>query len=249
MSEPEQPLLGGNASDFVLRVGDTVRKPWRDSSASVQSYLQTLFDAGVRVPRPLGMDDQGRQSLEYIHGDFALGRHFDPDELHRVGGMVRAVHDASPEKRDVGASTWDILMPVAGADLICHNDLAPWNLVIGAEWVFFDWDGSGPSTRVADLGYAARAFVGMADGGDPAADAIRLRAFVDGYGADESIRQELADAIVERTQSMYSVLVDAKRTGREPWATLHDEGQGDYWGLASVYVADNLDTWKTALRA
>jgi thiamine kinase-like enzyme len=33
-------------------------------------------------------------------------------------------------------------------DLICHHDLAPWNLVRdGDRWVFIDWDGACPAAE------------------------------------------------------------------------------------------------------
>jgi hypothetical protein len=38
-------------------------------------------------------------------------------------------------------------------------------------WVFIDWDGAGPGSRLWDLAYAAHGFVPLAAGGDPAADA------------------------------------------------------------------------------
>jgi thiamine kinase-like enzyme len=54
--------------------------------------------------------------------------------------LVRAVHDASAAYEPDSDSTWITPIPAPGAELICHNDLAPWNLLIGDRWVFIDWD-------------------------------------------------------------------------------------------------------------
>lgn len=49
MNEEAEELVGGNASESVVRVGDTVRKPWLENSATVQKYLKALQGAGSCV--------------------------------------------------------------------------------------------------------------------------------------------------------------------------------------------------------
>ena len=143
MVADEQELTGGNASESVVRIGHTVRKPWLENSAAVQSYLGALRSSGVDVPQPLGRDEHGRSTVEYIEGELAmdhlpLGR----DDLLRVGRMIRQIHDASETVPMRNPGDWKMLLPAENPDLMCHNDLAPWNLVRGDRWVFIDWDGA-----------------------------------------------------------------------------------------------------------
>jgi len=187
--EPEYPLEGGNASGEVVRVGSTVCKQWTSSTPSVTTFLTALRRAGVAVPAPLGRDEQGRQVLEFIPGRLALESDpLSPAELARVGSMVRAIHDASATFTPKQDAVWTTAIPAPGSDLICHNDLGPWNLVIGDRWVFIDWDASAPSTRLWDLSYAAQAFTLSNAQQDPNDAAKNLAAFVDGYRADSSLR-------------------------------------------------------------
>jgi Ser/Thr protein kinase RdoA (MazF antagonist) len=255
VSDIEVPLAGGNVAPAVVRSGDTVRKPWTEATPSVQAYLHHLqthrFPA---APRPLGRDDRGRQVLEYVDGTLGQElRPFDLSSLHRLGTLVRRLHDVSASFVPAPEGHWAVLSPAVdvpdvGAALICHHDLAPWNLICGRDrWVFIDWDGAGPSTRLWDLAYAARAFAELAANGDPGLDGTRLRAFVDGYAADRQQREALPELLARRTRRMYDVLADAYRTGRQPWARMYTEGHGDYWRDATDYVSSHQQTWRKAL--
>jgi Ser/Thr protein kinase RdoA (MazF antagonist) len=136
-------------------------------------------------------------------------------------------------------------------ELICHHDLAPWNLVRGEErWVFIDWDGSGPGSVLWDVAYAAQTFVPLIHGGVPGIDAPRLRCFVDGYGLDRSQREKLPELMVARTRAMFELGERAAITGEQPWARLHVEGDGSrHWRQAADYVEWHLEIWKDALLA
>lgn len=70
--EDELPLDGGNATEGVVRVGDTVRKPWGPTTAAVHELMCTVAAAGIDVPEARGRDEHGRQILEFVPGTLAL---------------------------------------------------------------------------------------------------------------------------------------------------------------------------------
>lgn len=250
----EEVLEGGNVADQVVRVGRTVRKPWTRSSHSVSSLLGYLHLCGYEASPPsFGMDLRGRQMLGYVPGVMAdRMAPMTEEELRRLGGLIRRLHDLTVGYRPQEEPVWEVAVPHQREEeeLLCHNDLAPWNLVRdGGAWTFIDWDGAGPGTRMGDLGYAAHGFVPLHEGGDPERDARRLCALADGYGCDGAQRRELPDAVLQRVRGMYRLLEEGARTGHQPWARLHAEGHADHWGPASEYAERNREAWSAALTA
>ena len=187
--------------------------------------------------------------LEYIRGPMAADqRPLDAGGLRRVGRLIRELHDASACFEPPPGSRWNVAIPPDRPDLICHHDLAPWNLVTGADrWVFIDWDGAGPGSRLWDLAYAIKGFVPLESQGDPAADGPRLRALADGYGLTASQRGRLPPLIGAHTRGMADLLENGARTGTQPWARLHAEGHGEHWAAAADYIERNLSTWRRVL--
>lgn len=211
------------------------------------SHLEAAgFDA---APRALGYDARGRQVLEYVDGPIAHTLPaMDLQDLRRVGALIRDLHHACASFRPPPAAEWQVLIPADHDELICHHDLAPWNLVCARDrWVVIDWDGAGPGTRLWDLAYAAHGFVGMAAGNDPHHDAHRLRVLADGYGLDPGERSLLPDQIERHTRGMFQVLCHGAATGQQPWARLHAEGHADHWGPAADYIHRNRPIWLHAL--
>lgn len=243
----EIQLTGGNTTDAVVRVGSTVRKPWTPATPSVLAFMKAMRSAGVDVPAVYERDDQGRQVVEFVPGVLAMDSSpLSLPELRRVGGIVRSIHDASAAYIPDVESTWNSLIPAPGAELICHNDLAPWNLVIGDRWVFIDWDAAAPSTRLWDLAYAAQAFTLNDASEDPLVAARRLAAFVDGYDASSELRAGLPAAMIERTEAMLDLLKNSHAAGFEPWATMYTSGHGDHWGGVARFVREHEAMWVDA---
>ncbi len=241
-------LAGGNTSGPVVRLGDTVRKSWTAATPSVIAFVEAIRAAGVDAPTLMGRDAAGRQVQELVPGRLAMDA--DPlslPELHRVGALVRAIHDASARYVPPADAVWETAIPAPGADLVCHNDLAPWNLMTGERWVFIDWDAAAPSTRLWDLAYAAQTFTLSDVSREPEKAARGLAAFVDGYSADRRMREQLPDALSRRTEAMSELLYSSKLAGREPWASMFADGHGEHWNAAAHYVEAHRDVWAAAL--
>ena len=127
----EVPLTGGNVSASVVRVGATVRKPASESTAAVEALLSHLGAVGFTgAPQALGRDRRGRLMLEYVPGTMADAMPpMTLPELTRVGRLIRELHDAVASFVPPADAAWDVVIPPDREELICHHDLAPWNLV------------------------------------------------------------------------------------------------------------------------
>jgi Ser/Thr protein kinase RdoA (MazF antagonist) len=179
----------------VVRVGDTVRRtagPW---TPTIHAFLRHLRAAGfTAVPEPLGLDDRGREILSLLPGapatypvpDFA----WTDATLTAVARTLQAFHRAG---RDFvapadGRWQWPSREP---AEVVRHNDFAPYNLLFedGRLTGVIDLDLASPGPRTDDLGYAAYRFVPLTDPANPdapfpgrATQLRRLTAFCDAYG-------------------------------------------------------------------
>jgi Ser/Thr protein kinase RdoA (MazF antagonist) len=245
----EEPLTG-NVTAGLVRVGDTVRRPVGPWTDAVDAVLEYLCSVGVAAaPRPLGRDEQGRQVLEYVPGEIgAESGTYAMSELFSIGQMLAQAHQALARFVPPAGAVWNRVIPPDREELICHNDVAPWNLVRSSRgWVLIDWDATAPSSRLWDLAYAAQSMAGLrADRPVPEA-AERLRVFVDGYGLDQTARPRLALMLGRRAQAMYDMLRDAARQQRQPWARIWDD-DGPYWLATAAYLHTHAEAWDHALR-
>jgi hypothetical protein len=254
----EIPLAGGNISAGVVRVGDTVRRPAGPWTPAVHALLAHLHEAGFHAaPRPLGLDERGREVLEFVPGTTVWPDRFDEVEprarLARVGRMIREFHDAVAGFTPPPDAVWQVAIPPeddGGGEIIAHHDLAPWNLVTdGDGWTFIDWDGAGPGSRLWDLAYAMKAFVPLsADPGWQRPDAAaRARVLADAYGLVDEQRRRLAPMLARRSRAMYDLLAAGHANGTPPWARLWAEGHGDVWRRDTAYIAQHEQEWLAVL--
>ena len=249
------PLEGGNVSGGVVRIGDTVRRPAGPWTPTVHAMLGHLHAAGFHgAPRPLGIDELGREVLTFIPGSIAWPDNFHllgpDDRLRRVARLIRDFHDAITGFCPPPDARWQALIPAEGSGIIAHHDLAPWNLVISPRhWAFIDWDLAAPGSRLWDLAYALHGFVPLSANprfqrGKPAR---RMRLFADAYGLGQDQRQELVPMLTRRAQAMHDFLAAKSAAGTQPWTRLWDAGHGRTWQADANYIAEREDAWHHAL--
>jgi aminoglycoside phosphotransferase (APT) family kinase protein len=173
MQVPEgERLTGGNMSG-VVRHGDRVHRtagPW---TPTVHRLLRHLHDRGVTgVPRPYGFDADGREVVTYVPGtvpqDPMPGWVWTDSVLAAAGRRLAALHEATADfPPDDGAWQLPSHQP---AEVVCHNDFAPYNLAFDDEHRLsgvIDWDTASPGPRVWDLAYLAYRLVPLSDPANP----------------------------------------------------------------------------------
>lgn len=232
----EETLAGGNM-DPVVRVGGTVRRvagPW---TPAVQRLLGALTAGGVPgIPRPLGLDETGREVLSFLPGctlaEAEPSVRWSPQALTDAGRLLRAMHDASVPLVDA-TLVWRTPAHEP-AEVICHNDFAPYNLLVhgGRLCGVIDFDMASPGPRIWDLAYLAYRIAPFAEDADYESfhrdDRMqRLRDLIAAYGMpfDE---QEVLKAAVER-------LADLARFTE---ARANEHGREDLRTHAAMYRRD-----------
>jgi hypothetical protein len=226
----EVPFIGGNVND-ATRVGDTVRRragPW---TPAVHALLRFLENAGFEAPRARGMDEKGREILEYIEGDTHPGWPdpapdwvMDDDHLAAGARLLRRYHDLVTGFEPPAGARWRFVAPTAH-EIICHNDWAPWNALFRDRRlaVMLDWDMAGPGTRVWDIANSACSWVRLFSGPTEVAieeQARRLRLFCDAYGMSD--RSALLDVLKERTLFVGEFIAEQARLGDKGFMKLAD---------------------------
>ena len=174
---------------------------------------------------PVGIDDDGRERLEFIVGDVPLSPYPDWSQsdaaLASIARLLRGLHDAA-RGFDPEGHTWnDALADPAGGTLVCHNDVEPSNVVFreGLAIALIDFEFAAPGRPAYDLAQLARTCVPIEDDFDqarigwrPADRPARLRLVADAYGLDRNGRAELLDAMddaIDRIEEAARRSVDA----------------------------------------
>jgi hypothetical protein len=160
-------LDGGNVGGAV-RVGDTVRRtggPWTPSVHALLEHLAGRDFGGS--PRPLGIDEQGREVLTFLAGETVGSARPWPGWVYAEGTLIqvahwlRGLHDAVADFIPPAAAVWRMGGQWAPGLIIGHNDAAPYNAVWreGKLAGFFDWDMAGPVPAARDVAFAAFSWV------------------------------------------------------------------------------------------
>jgi hypothetical protein len=250
----EELLTGGNTHAAVVRAGDTVRRPTGPWTPGVHALLRHLEERGFDgAPRVLGIDEQGREVLTFVPGDVVYPDHLDlvasDDALAAIARLIRRFHEAVSDFDPSGFEWSDRGADGRpGGELVCHNDLAVWNLVGRADgsWAFVDWDLAAPGERSWDVAWALLTLAPLAPDFDiPGADVPhRLRVFRDAYG---ELPPGVIDVAVARCEREASLIRSLGGRGDPAYARLLAEGHAEIWEAAATHVARHAPVWKEAL--
>jgi aminoglycoside phosphotransferase (APT) family kinase protein len=248
-----EPLTGGSDTQGIVRIGDTVRRPLRPFSLTVQAYLAHLREAGFTgAPLPLGVDEQGREVLSFVPGE--VHRHPVPPEaagddvLVALARLIRALHEASagwvpPPGAVWGGSPANQGQITERAELVSHRDYATGNVVFrgGLPAALIDFDLARPTTRVYDIANALW-FWAPFKWGDPEdrppalADADiphRVAVFADAYGMTAQQRARLVPLAVDMVRRYHEdsrASAELNPVWRQAWeGSKHTLSRAEAW--------------------
>lgn len=237
-------LAGGHSGRRIERVGDEVRRPTGPHTRAVHALLEHLRGHGFSgAPSVLGVDEDGRERIEWIQGPVVHQDGLEPlsaQSLTEVGGLVREFHDLSDGFRASRDHAWSERAgdPDGPFEVLCHNDLATWNLISSDRgWVFIDWDLAAPGRRTWDLAWLVLSAV-LADAEHHDWEFVhrRLLALLGGYGEPEALA-EVLDVAESRAAREAFAINDRAAAGDEHFQHLQVTGHQEAWERATDHVA------------
>ncbi len=239
----------------VVRVGDTVRRPVGPWTPAVHGLLRHVHANEFRqAPVPLGLDDKGREVLTLLPGRVAtypLPAFIWSDKtLVAVAQLLAAYHDATLGFVPPAGAVWQ--WPAhQPAEVVCHNDFAPYNLLFqdGRLTGVIDFDTASPGPRVWDLAYTAYRFVPLTDPANPDApypgpgeQARRLTRLCDAYGASLVRPADVVAAAITRLGELVGFIVDAAAAGDPAQQRVLDRGDTVIYQRDIAYLQQSRHT-------
>ncbi|HZX02951.1 phosphotransferase [Kribbella sp.] len=244
----ETLLLGGTANrGFVVRVGDTVRRPLRASSTATHALLEHLERVGFDgAPRLLGVDEQRREVLSYLPGETVQAPYpawsTTDAALDSVAVLLREYHQAVADFRPVGLEWAEPVPADYVTGLISHNDPNLDNVVFrdGVAVALIDFDLAGPGSALWDVATAVRLWAPLRPDADihdvrRGRSLTRLRRFADAYGLPAADRARLVEAAADN----HIWCMDYVRRGAEsghPWFRQR-------WTTGEAELTDRTNQW------
>ncbi len=256
--DDEEELAGGNLTR-VVRVGATVRRaagPWTEMVHQLLVHVRTHgFELG---PEPLGFDTEGREVLSFLEGE-TLAAHpwpawtWSDHLLVEAAGALAAYHRAVATFRPPLVRSRLGTGVLADDELVCHNDLAPYNCVFrhGHLTGVLDWDVVCAGRPVWDLAFLAWQWVPLHAPSPELAwrttDACRrrLRLALDAYGHVE--RSGFVASVLERIEASRVGILERADAGDAAFVRLADDGHADEMARAIEFVAQNAVVLTDAL--
>jgi len=197
-SQEDGVLTGGWGQDNPPeKIGETVHREVGENDCYVHSVLSFLNKTPYCfAPNFLGLDEDGREILEYIEGVVPHSADVHPktwsiETMQDIFKKIRELHDLTSGSDLAG-----------NQECVCHGDLSYANTVYrdGKAVAFIDWDWAHPGKRIDDVAHAVLEFlsIGEYEGNGGAAERAELaRALVDAYGLSSGDRSKLLSVMLQ----------------------------------------------------
>jgi Ser/Thr protein kinase RdoA (MazF antagonist) len=255
----DEEILAGGGVNNVVRVGETVRRPTGPWTPAVHALLNHLAAVGfTAVPKAHGVDDHGREVLDFIPGQVDADPLFGDDRdarLHAAGRLLRAFHDATAGFRPPADAIW-YFPPRDPAEVICHGDVAPYNTVFrnGLPVALIDFDTAHPGPRIWDVAYAAYRFVPLTvapqEGAVQVAEqARRLQLLANAYELAAEDRAALVEIAITRLEHLVAHMKAQSAAGNEAFAGHLAAGHHLHYQADAEHLARHADELTGALNS
>ncbi len=226
----EEVRLGGGGRNEVWLRGGVVHRETGAWAGAVHAFLRHLASEGFTgAPRVVGsgFDEEGRETLSYIEGEFVHPRTWSESSLPLLGGLVRDLHRAASTFEAPSEAVW---FPWHGRSLgdpsagFGHCDLGPWNIVArdGQPQALIDWEAAGPVDLLYDLAQAC--WLNAQLHADDVAErqglpplevrAKHVRRILDGYELPRRARVGFVDKMIEF--AVHDAAAEADEAGVTP---------------------------------
>jgi len=259
---PEEEQLAGGIANLgkVVRVGDTVHRPASAFTGAIVALLQHLHEVGFdHVPRPLGIDEQGREVWSFVEGDVPIppfpAWSMSDRALASVARLQRELHEAAAGFDGTALAWNDELADPRGGPVIGHNDICPENVVFrnGEAIAFLDWDFAAPGRPLWDVASVMSMWGPVHDPSDPVPGMegldpfARARLIADAYGMTEAERAAVPGIFVERLSLS---LVEKRAAAGDPAfvAMLARQGGAGRAERRRRWLEDNIEAVRAAMR-
>jgi hypothetical protein len=222
----------------VTITDDLVLRPVRPWTATVHAFLEHLRTAGLTsVPEPVGIEGDVA-AVHFIpgdSGDAAWPHEHTAEGVRSAAHLLREIHEASRGFVPPTDATW-ALAAQPRADVVCHGDPGPWNMVWDGPRAIglIDWDLAHPAPAMSDVAYALEYFTPFrsdevacdtTDGHHfpaPPDRRARLSAFASAYGLESTTG--LVDRVIDRQAATISQVQDLAERHIQPQRAWVEEG-------------------------
>lgn len=176
-----------------------------------------------------------------------------------MAAILREHHDAVADFRPAGNHTWRFGSgpltdgPFDSAQIVCHNDIAPYNIVVRDDRVvgIIDWDLAGPGTRAWDVAFAAWTFAPIHDPalvhelGAPRDPAVRLRILCERYDIDD--RTGFLDVVARRMVASIDGIETWAARGEPAFVRMIADGHVERMRSDQAVLEMHRDEWNAML--